>query len=519
MRILKSIMMTLALFAAMTAGAQTITSVHGTLSDDMGPLMGATVCEVDGTGRIINSAITDLNGNFTMKVKNQKDHIRFSYVGLKTVTQPINKTTYNLKLVSATQIKEVVVKSKKRAQGNGLPIPEREISYASQKLDMKELEGLGMTTIDEALQGRIAGLDIISNSGDLGSGSTMRLRGAGSLSQLTDANPLIVVDGNIREVNLDNFDMAGANNEKFAELLNINPEDIASINVLKDAAACAVYGSQGGNGVIELTTKRGSRGKPHVTYTLKLTATHQPAGYDLLSGDDYTMMLKEEYFNPRQDDNASDQNRIPEINYLDETGGFSEWRQYRDNTDWRDAVTQTGLRQNHYVTIAGGGEKATFRIGGGFDHETGTMIEQKLNRFSTRVALDYNVSQRIRVQTNFSLTYTKNNRNSDDLLAIALKKMPNMSIYEKDPITGEDTDIYYNMLQSGPYIGSEVFKSDQRTYVNPVASAHLAKNEERNYDMNPELVMNYRLLGLDEDHWQLDYRGSVYMNIANHYND
>ena len=519
MRILKSIMMTLALFAAMTAGAQTITSVHGTLSDDMGPLMGATVCEVDGTGRIINSAITDLNGNFTMKVKNQKDHIRFSYVGLKTVTQPINKTTYNLKLVSATQIKEVVVKSKKRAQGNGLPIPEREISYASQKLDMKELEGLGMTTIDEALQGRIAGLDIISNSGDLGSGSTMRLRGAGSLSQLTDANPLIVVDGNIREVNLDNFDMAGANNEKFAELLNINPEDIASINVLKDAAACAVYGSQGGNGVIELTTKRGSRGKPHVTYTLKLTATHQPAGYDLLSGDDYTMMLKEEYFNPRQDDNASDQNRIPEINYLDETGGFSEWRQYRDNTDWRDAVTQTGLRQNHYVTIAGGGEKATFRIGGGFDHETGTMIEQKLNRFSTRVALDYNVSQRIRVQTNFSLTYTKNDRNSDDLLAIALKKMPNMSIYEKDPITGEDTDIYYNMLQSGPYIGSEVFKSDQRTYVNPVASAHLAKNEERNYDMNPELVMNYRLLGLDEDHWQLDYRGSVYMNIANHYND
>ena len=519
MRILKAIMMTLALFATVTVGAQTITSVHGTLSDDMGPLMGATVCEIDGTGRIINSAITDLNGNFTMKVKNQKDNIRFSYVGLKTVTQPINKTTYNLKLQSATQIKEVVVKSKKRAQGNGLPIPEREISYASQSISMKEFEGLGITSVDEALQGRIAGLDIISNSGDLGSGSTMRLRGAGSLSTLTDANPLIVVDGNIREVNLDGFDMAGANNEKFAELLNINPEDIASINVLKDAAACAIYGSQGGNGVIELTTKRGVRGKPHVTYSLKLTATHQPAGYDLLSGDDYTMMLKEAYFNPRQDDNASDQTRIPEINYLDQTGGFSEWRQYRDNTDWRDAVTQTGLRQNHYVTIAGGGEKATFRIGGGFDHETGTMIEQKLNRFSTRVALDYNVSQRIRVQTNFALTYTKNKMNSDDLLAIALKKMPNMSIYEKNPITGEDTDVYYNMIQSGPFIGSQVFANDQRGYVNPVASAHLAKNERRTYDMSPELVINYQLLGLDEDHWQLNWRGSVYMNIFNQYDD
>ena len=520
MRRLKAIMMTLMLLAAATTvSAQTITSVHGTLSDDMGPLMGATVCEIDGTGRIINSAITDLNGNFTMKVKNQNDKIRFSYVGLQTQTLAINKTTYNIKMSSKTTIKEVVVKSKRRAQGNGLPIPEREISYASQTVSMKEFEGLGITSVDEALQGRIAGLDIISNSGDLGAGSTMRLRGAGSLSTLTDGNPLIVVDGNIREVNLDNFDLAGANNEKFAELLNINPEDIASITVKKDAAACAIYGSQGGNGVIELTTKRGVRGRPHVTYSLKLTATHQPKGYDLLSGDDYTMMLKEAYFNPRQDDNASDAGRIPEINYLDNTGGFSEWRQYRDNTDWRDAVTQTGLRQNHYVTIGGGGEKATFRIGGGFDHETGTMIKQKLNRFSTRVALDYNVSERIRVQTNFALTYTKNDMNSDDLLAIALKKMPNMSIYEKDPVTGENTDAYYNMLQSGPYIGSEVFAKDQRGYVNPVASAHLAKKERRTYDMSPELVINYRLLGLDEDHWQLDWRGSVYMNIFNQYDD
>lgn len=516
MRILRSIIMTMALLLTTTAGAQTITSVHGTVSDDMGPLMGATVVEIDGTGRIIESALTDLNGNFTMKVRNSKDKIRFSYVGLKTVTLPINKTTFNLKLESATQLKEVVVKSKKRATGNGLPIPEKEISYASQTISMKEFEGLGITSVDEALQGRIAGLDIVAG-GDLGKGSTMRLRGVSSLSSLTDSNPLIVVDGNIREVNLDNFDMAGANDEKFAELLNINPEDIASITVKKDAAATAIYGSQGGNGVIELTTKRGVRGKPKLTYSLKLTGTYQPKGYELLNGDDYTMLLKESYFNPMQNDDAASQTTIPEINYLGDE--FSEWRQYRDNTDWRDAVTQWGLRQNHYVTISGGGEKAAFRIGGGFDHETGTMLEQKLNRFSTRVNLDYNISERIRVQTNFALTYTKNNMNSDDLLAIALKKMPNMSIYEKDPVTGQNTSTYYNMLQDGRYIGSEVFKDDQRTYVNPVASAHLAKNSRRTYDMSPELVLNYKLLGMDEDHWQLDWRGSVYMNIFNQYDD
>ena len=520
MKILKSVMFILALMFSTTLSAQNITSVHGTVSDDMGPLMGAAVREIDANDRNINSTITDLNGNFTMKVSgNSKNKLKITYVGMTDVVLPINKNSFKITMKSKTVLKPVVIKGERRLQGNTLPIPQREISYATQTINMKEFEGLGITSVDEALQGRIAGLDIIGNSGNLGSGSTMRLRGASSLSTLTDANPLIVVDGNIREVNLDNFDMQGANDEKFAELLNINPEDIAAITVLKDAAACAVYGSQGGNGVIELTTKRGTQGKPHVTYSLKLTGTYQPKGYDLLNGDDYTMMLKESYFNPRQDDNASDGDRIPEINYLDNTSGYSEWRQYRDNTDWRDAVTQWGLRQNHYATITGGGEKASFRIGAGFDHETGTIIKQKLSRFSTRVNLDYNVSQRIRVSTNFSMTYTNNKRNYEELLPIALKKMPNMSIYEKNPLTGEDTDTYYNMLQSGPYIGSSVFEKDQRTYSNPVAVANLARRNQRNYDMNPELVVSYNLLGLDSDHWQLNWRGSVYMNISNGYND
>ena len=509
MRTLKSIILALALMLATAVGAQDITSVHGTVTDELGGLMGATVCEIDGNGRIINSAVTDLNGNFTMKVKNTKDKIRFTYVGMSAQILPINRTTYNIRMKSSTTLKEVTVKSKRRMQGNSLPIPEKEISYATQTISMKEFEGLGMTTVDEALQGRIAGLDIIGNSGDLGSGSTMRLRGASSLSTLTDANPLIVVDGNIREVNLDNFDMASANNEKFAELLNVNPEDIASITVLKDAAATAVYGSQGGNGVIELTMKRGVRGKPRLTYGLKLTGTYQPEGYKMLNGDDYTMLLKESRFNPEQNDNASN---IPELNY---DPNFSEYEQYNNNTDWRDAVTQWGLRQNHNISVTGGGEKANFRISGGYDHETGTMIEQKLNRFTTRVALDYNVSDRIRVSTNFGLTYTKNDRNSDALLNIALKKMPNMSIYEQDPLTGKDTEAFYTMLQSG----SSIFNDDQKKYINPVASAKLAKNQQRTYDMNPELVINYQLLGTDEDHWQLNYRGSVYMNIYNQYDD
>ena len=192
MRNLKSILLVFLMQAAALGASAQITSVHGTVSDDLEPLIGATVCEIDANGRIIESAVTDLNGNFTMKIQNQKDKIRFSYVGMKTVTLPINKTTYEIKMENATSLQEVTVVSKRRARGNSLPIPERELSTATQSLSMKDFEGLGITSVDEILQGTVAGLDVIGNSGDLGSGSTMRLRGATSLSTLTNSNPLIV---------------------------------------------------------------------------------------------------------------------------------------------------------------------------------------------------------------------------------------------------------------------------------------------------------------------------------------
>ena len=135
MEALKKIMATLLLtvLCSVSAFAQ-ITSVHGTVSDDMGPLLGATVCEIDGNGRIIESAVTDMNGNFTMKVRNAGDKIRFSYVGMKSQKLPIDRTSYDVKLESATVLTEVTITAKRRVQGNGLPVPEREISYASQSI-------------------------------------------------------------------------------------------------------------------------------------------------------------------------------------------------------------------------------------------------------------------------------------------------------------------------------------------------------------------------------------------------
>ena len=484
--------------------------ISGTVSDVYGPVMMANVVELDAANRIVASAVTDMNGNFSFKLKNPKDKLRVTYVGYKTVVLPFNKTKYQIKMEDATQIKEVVVTAKRRAQGSGLAIPEKEISTARQTIDMKEFAGLSFTTVDEALQGRIAGLDIVGNSGNLGAGTSMRLRGVSSINGSSE--PLIVVDGNVWETgNTKDFDFSSANDEKFAELLNVNPEDIESIAVLKDAAATAIWGSQGANGVIEIKTKRGVRGKTRVTYSFRLTSTYQPKGMNLLNGDEYTMMLKEEYFNPHLQASASAD--IDEINY--KSGGeFSEYQMYNNNTDWVDAVKKTGWRQNHYVALSGGGEKAHFRIAAGYDHETGSIIKQQLDRFTTRVALDYFVSDRIKIATNVALTYTDNQKNYADLLSVAYRRMPNLAIYEEDK-DGNSLGTFYNMK---PTV-NQVFRDNQLKDYNPVALAYLAKNEETSYNIEPEFKLNYELLGIEEEKTRLSYEGKIVFNIFNRYND
>ena len=479
--------------------------ISGTVTDDMGPVMMANVVELDAANRIVASAVTDMSGNFSFKLKNPKDKLRITYVGYKTVVLPINKTKFMVKMQDATQIREVTVTSRKRTQGSGLAIPIDEVSTAQQSINMSEFEGLSLTTVDEALQGRIAGLDIVANSGNLGSGTSMRLRGVSSINGSSE--PLIVVDGNVWETNTNDFDFSSANEEKFAELLNVNPEDIESISVLKDAAATAIWGSQGSNGVIEIKTKRGTRGKTRVNYSFRLTGTYQPQGYKMLNGDEYTMLLKEEYFNPSLSDASSN---IPELNY---NPSFPEYEMYNNNTDWLKVVKKTGWRQNHYLALSGGGEKAHFRIGAGYDRETGSIIKQQLDRFTSRVNLDYFVSDRIKIETNIALTYTKNKKNNGDLLAIAYVRMPNLSIYEQDK-QGNDLDEYYSML---PTVSNQL--RDQLNHKNPVALANLAKNNETSYNITPEFKLRYDLLSTDMDKTRLNYEGKVVFNIFNRYND
>ena len=499
--------------------------ISGQIWDDFDPLMMCNVVEIDKNNRIVAHGVTDINGNFSFKIVSPKNKIRISYIGCQTLTLPITKKAFGkIVLKSQNTIQEVTIKATRKSQNTGLSIPMTEISTASQTIDMKEFEGIGMTTVDEALQGRIAGLDIVANSGNLGAGTTMRLRGVSTING--NQNPLVVVNGNILSNDdlSEGFDFSNANEERFAELLNVNPEDIESITVLKDAAACAIWGSRGANGVIEIKTKRGARGKTKVTYSYRFTGSWQPEGYKLLNGDEYTMYLKEAYFNPRQQSGFADKNSssfIPEIAYATD---WSEYNMYNDNTDWVDAVQQFGTNQQHYVSLQGGGEKANFRISGGYDHATGTIITQVMDRFSTRVALDYFVSDRIKITTNFDLTYTNNDRNNTQgALGDAQRKMPNLSIYREDA-DGNDLDEYYTMNQwitkeTGTYAAARTYLDDQYGIMNPVAVAHNSRQNERNLQLAPEFIMKYDILGTQQDQSRLTYDGQIRFDIRSNDND
>ena len=528
-KISKLILLWVVTLMALPASAQQ-RRISGTVSDDIDVLPQATVIEKDKNNRIVSQTITDMNGNFTMNIKDPNNTLIISYVGFKPFQAKIgSKSVYKVTLQDNTRtMTELQVTAKEKAPTTGLEIPAREYAGAVQKFNMDEMEGLAFESVDQALQGQIAGLDIVPNSGNLGSGTTMRLRGTSTING--NAQPLIVVNDHIFELPEDaqdiNFETMD-NEEQFSTLLNVNPEDIESITVLKDATSAAKWGSRGSNGVIEIKLRRGHKGPTNVFFNYKFSGTWQPDGYKMLNGDGYTMMLKEAYYNPLQVPT-----NILELDYNQEYPYV--YNHFSHNTDWVDAVKQFGKEHKYYVTLSGGGDKATFRVSAGYDKSTGSLIGQKLDRFTTATALDYYVSDRIKFMSNITMTFTTNHKHyveddnvSSDILGRAYSAMPNMSIWEYDA-QGNKTGNYFNMLPlaatyASGSISSRTNNGMYTSYLlqdmfwngNPVARALNAWNKEKQYNLTPQFSIEYKFLGIDEDHHRLNYKGDVQLNIYN----
>ncbi len=491
--------------------------IQGTITSETDglPLIGATIIETDNTNRVINATTADVNGHYVLKIKSPKNKLKFSFIGFEPQTMDIGTSkTMNIKLVESRQtIDEIVVVAEKKHTDGTFAIPQKEVSSAVQTISTKSLEGVQVTSIDDALQGRVAGFDIVSSSGDPGAGTSMRIRGTSSINSNTE--PLIVVNGIPYETEVDpSFDFSSAGSEQYATLLSINPDDIEEITVLKDASATAVWGSKGANGVLVIKTKKGATGKTRVQYSYRLTGAIQPEGMKMLNGDDYTMLMKQEYFNPNQDEDAAD---IREFLY---DQSWSEYENFNNNTDWFNEVTQTGWKNDHYLTVMGGGERARFRVSGGYLNQTGTVIGQQLERISTRAYLDYSVSDRIKFITELSFTHSDNDKTwrsyswDDDandnlsLLAIAYRKMPNVSVYEQDQ-DGNDTDVYYNIDRT---LSSDL-DADQLDLRNPVALGNLATYNVVNNRILPTFRLQYDIL--DPEVKQLRYSMYISFDVNN----
>lgn len=484
-----------------STGGDNIIQGKVTSSTDGETLIGASVTEIDANNRVIGGTTTDVNGQYVLKVRNPNGRLSVAYVGFDRQTVRINnRKTIIIELVEKDNTMQAVeVVAQKRQTQGGFSIPEREVSTAIQKIDTKEFEGLQVSSIDEALQGRIAGLDIVANSSDPGTGTSMRIRGVTSITG--SSQPLIVVNGVPYDIEVDpNFDFANSNQEQFANMLSINPDDILEISVLKDAGASAIWGSKGANGVLMITTKRGLSGPTRIDYSYRYTRTVQPKGTNMLNGDNFTMLMKEAYFNPRQDKNASN---IPEYNY--DTNN-PEYENFNNNTDWVDEVTQPGNINDHYVTISGGGDRANYRVSGGYLYQNGTIIGQKYNRISSRANLDYRVSDRIRFGAEFSLTNSGNDRSYNNILGIAYQKMPNVSVYAQDK-EGNNSSMFYNISRDSR------LSSDQKYLDNPVALALLGKFKEDAFRITPTFRLTYDIL--DPNKQMLRFNSFISFDINN----
>lgn len=490
------------LCAVWRAGAQVMVSGRVVDANDGLELMGCTVAEKDATNRVVGGMTTDMNGNFAFKVKNVNNKLVFTYMGYKTQEFPIGaQRKFNVKMEDNTmKVSEVVVKAQKRGPDGAFNIPQREVSMAMTTFKMDAMEGVSVAGADDALQGRVAGLDIVVG-GSPGSGSQMRIRGTTSITG--NSQPLVVVNGVPYSGEIDeSFDFGTANEEEYADLLSVNVEDIQEITVLKDAASTAMWGSKGANGVLLIKTKRGTRGKTRVSYTYKLSGSTQPKGMKLLSGGDYTMMMKQAYFNRTLSgrDETYEQYDYDELRYEPDN------QNYNNNTDWVDEVTRHGWTNDHYLTVSGGGERAAFRISGGYYDQKGTVMGERYKRFSTRSQLDYYVSDRMVFGSEFQFTYSDNDRNYEKLLDIAYKKMPNMAVYEENA-DGSSTGRYYNMdAGSG-------FNKEQRELKNPVALGKLTKNNLKGYRIMPKLSLQYDFFN-PEEHY-LRYLGWVAIDLNN----
>lgn len=488
------------------AVAQTHKVVSGTITELIGkaaePLVGVNVNIVNAQNRSLGGAITNLNGQYNVKIPEGESNLTivFSYIGMKTQrVKYTGQTNLNIRMESESKTVDEVVVSAKRITRNDLGITEEKMISATQKINMEDLVATApVVSVEEALQGQLGGVDI-TLGGDPGTRSSIRIRGTSTLN--ASADPLIVIDGVPYPTDIsDDFDFSTANEEDLGALLNISPNDIATVEVLKDASATAVWGTQGANGVLVITTKKGVVGKTRFSFSSKWTTKIEPKSIPMLNGDEYTALMQEGIWNSAKYtglDNASNHYldllfNTPVIGY---TPGFEYFNEYNQHVNWLDYVRQTALTSDNNFSMSGGGEKATYRLSLGYTSDDGTTIGTSLKRLNTSLNVTYQFSNKLKFGANFSYSHSDQDANwAKNVRSEALSKMPNKSPYTINRKTGlmtGDYFVYHDPDFEGSFKGTA--NKDSENF-NPVAMVNEAINNTKQRETKIIFNADYTIL-------------------------
>ena len=391
--------------------------VSGVVQDAMGPVIGASI-KVKGTN---TGVATDFDGKFTLSV-NPGSTLIVSYIGYITKEVKVgNQTSLVINLQEDKQLLDEVV-----VVGYGT-MKKSDISGSSVNLGEKAMKGSIISSLDQSLQGRAAGVTAVSTSGAPGTASSIRVRGTATIN--SNAEPLYVIDGVIVQSSNTSGSSLGFGDaldngptSTVSPLSTINPADIVSMEILKDASATAIYGAQGANGVVLITTKRGKAGEAKFSYDGMVAWSRQTKRLDMMN-------LREfgDYYN---DFVASGFGGIKEDPY------YSDVSLLGKGTNWQDAIFQTAFQQQHQVSAQGGTEKIQYYVSAGYMNQEGTIIGSEFNRLSVRANLDAQLKSWLKL--GLSATFSDSNDNlkltdgAEGIVGFALSSLPEAPIYDID---------------------------------------------------------------------------------------
>lgn len=401
------------MFLSISMMAQKV-PVSGTVSDQTGPVIGASVIEKGTT----NGTMTDNDGHFTLTVS-KGAVIEISSIGYKTQEITVGaQTNFTVTLSEDNEFLDEVV-----VVGYG-SMKKSDLAGASVSMKESDLKGSIISSLDQSLQGRAAGVTAVTTSGAPGSSSSIRVRGQATIN--ANAEPLYVIDGVIVQGGGNtgaDFGLGDAlGNGKvstISPLSTINPADIVSMEILKDASATAIYGAQGANGVVLITTKHGKSGEAKFSYDGMVAMSRQAVRLNMMNLREYA-----QYYN-----------EMIEEGDIDETNPYYATPSLLGKgTNWQDEIFRTAWQHQHQLSAQGGSDKVQYYVSGSYMDQQGTILGSNFNRFSVRTNLDAQLKKWLKLGVNATYAITNDNLkladSNEGLIYYSLTTIPDIPVYD-----------------------------------------------------------------------------------------